>query len=220
MYSTVAPLRQTDAPTGVQMALRFVKGVGPQRAGQLERKGLRTVEDALFFVPLRHKDLTRLPPLRALVPGQPATCSGVIVGVSPPPPGRFRVPFTVMLRDASGYATASWFGWRYLARVLKRGQRLVLHGRVGRYKGALVIQQPDYEIVENDEDERLHTGRLVPVYSLTEGLPQRALRSLMWRLVDTFASTLPEVLPDGVRQRRGLVGLAQAIREAPFPATC
>src|SRR3989475_13131582 len=212
-------LRQTDAPPGVQMALRFVKGVGPQRAGQLERKGLRTVEDALFFVPLRHEDRTQLTPLRALVPGQPATCSGVIVGVSPPPPGRSRVPFTVMLRDASGYATASWFGWRYLARVLKRGQRLVLHGRVARYKGATVLQQPDYEIVENDEDERLHTGRLVPVYSLTEGLPQRALRSLMWRLVESFASTLPEALPDGVRQRRGLIGLAQAIRGAHFPET-
>ena len=219
MYSTVAPLRQTDAPTGVQMALRFVKGVGPQRAGQLERKGLRTVEDALFFVPLRHEDRTQLTPLRALVPGQPATCSGVIVGVSPPPPGRSRVPFTVMLRDASGYATASWFGWRYLARVLKRGQRLVLHGRVGRYKGAMVIQQPDYEIVENGEDERLHTGRLVPVYSLTEGLPQRALRSLMWRLVDRFGPEVREVLPEGVRGRRGLVGLAQAVRDTHFPET-
>src|SRR5437867_5948774 len=219
MYSTVAPLRQTDAPTGVQMALRFVKGVGPQRAGQLERKGLRTVGDALFFVPLRHEDRTRLTPFRALVPGQPATCSGVIVGVSPPPPGRFRVPFTVMLRDASGYVTASWFGWRYLARVLKRGQQLVLHGRVGRYKGAIVLQQPDYEIVESGEDERLHTGRLVPVYSLTEGLPQRALRSLMWRLVESHAAEVEEVLPEGVRGRRGLVGLAQAIKDAHFPET-
>jgi len=218
MYSTAAPLKQTDAsPADLQMALQFVKGVGPQRAGQLERKGLRTVEDALFFVPLRHEDRTRLTPFHALVPGQPATCSGVIVGVSPPPPGRSRVPFTVMLRDASGYATASWFGWRYLTRVLKRGQRLVLHGRVGRYKGAMVIQQPDYEIVENGEDERLHTGRLVPVYSLTEGLPQRALRSLMWRLVDTFAAEVREVLPEGVRGRRALVGLAQAVRDAHFP---
>src|SRR6059036_3274348 len=201
------------------MALRFVKGVGPQRAGQLERKGLRTVEDALFFVPLRHEDRTRLTPFRSLVPGQAATCSGVIVGVSPPPPGRSRVPFTVMLRDASGYATASWFGWRYLARVLKRGQRLVLHGRVARYKGATVIQQPDFEIVENGEDERLHTGRLVPVYSLTEGLPQRALRSLMRRLVDTFGPEVREVLPEGVRGRRGLVGLAQAVRDTHFPET-
>src|SRR5206468_8637015 len=188
----------------------------PQRASQLERKGLRTVEDALFFVPLRHEDRTRLTPFRSLVPGQAATCSGVIVGVSPPPPGRSRVPFTVMLRDSSGYATASWFGWRYLSRVLKRGQQLVLHGRVGRYKGAIVIQQPDYEIVENGEDERLHTGRLVPVYSLTEGLPQRALRALMWRLVESYAAEVDEVLPEGVRTRRGLVGLARAVKYAHF----
>src|SRR5439155_13780675 len=119
--------------------------------------------------------------------GQAATCAGVFAAVSPPRRGGSRVPFTVMLRDSSGYATASWFGWRYLSRVLKRGQRLVLHGRVGRFKGAIVIQQPDYEIVENGEDERLHTGRLVPVYSLPEGLPQRALRALMWRLVESYS---------------------------------
>ncbi len=212
-------MKQTDAAPTLATPLQFVKGVGPHRASQLERKGLRTVEDALFFVPLRHEDRTRLTPFRSLVPGQAATCSGVIVGVSPPPPGRSRVPFTVMLRDTSGYATASWFGWRYLARVLKRGQQLVLHGRVGRYKGAIVLQQPDYEVVENGEDERLHTGRLVPVYSLTEGLPQRALRSLMWRLVESHAAAIDEVLPESVRARRGLVGLAQAIRDAHFPET-
>ena len=212
-------MTQTHAATDLRTPLQFIKGVGPQRASQLERKGLSTVEDALFFVPLRHEDRTRLTPFRSLVPGQAATCSGVIVGVSPPPPGRSRVPFTVMLRDASGYATASWFGWRYLSRVLKRGQQLVLHGRVGRYKGAIVLQQPDYEIVESGEDERLHTGRLVPVYSLTEGLPQRALRTLMWRLVEAHAAEIEEVLPENVRARRGLVGLAQAVRDAHFPET-
>src|SRR2546428_12636181 len=173
-------MKQTDSP-GLGTPLQFIRGAGPHRAGQLERKGLRTVEDALLFVPLRHEDRPRLTPFRSLVPGQAATCSGVVVGLSPPPPGRSRVPFTVMLRDQSGYATASWFGWRYLSRVLKRGQQLVLHGRVGRYKGAIVIQQPDYEIVENGEDERLHTGRLLPVYSLTEGPPQPAPPALTWR---------------------------------------
>src|SRR4029453_19112089 len=217
IYSTPASLKQTDTPGDLQMALQFVKGVGPQRARQLEKKGLRTVEDALFFVPLRHEDRTRLTPLNALVPGQAATCSGVIVGVSPPPPGRFRIPFTVMLRDASGYATASWFGWRYLARVLKRGPRLVLHGRVGGYKGAMVMQHADYEIVETGEDERLHTGRLVPVYSLTEGLPQRALRSLMWRLGDTFSAGGKGGLPPTLRARGGPGGVAQAVRDAHFP---
>src|SRR5881628_306668 len=124
-------MRQTTAPPlGLGTPLQYIKGVGPQRAKLLAKKELATVEDALFFVPLRHEDRTRLTPFRALEPGQVQTCSGVIVGLSPPPPGRSRVPFTAMLRDESGYATASWFGASYLSRVVKRGQRLVLHGKV------------------------------------------------------------------------------------------
>ncbi|MEK7715348.1 MAG: ATP-dependent DNA helicase RecG, partial [candidate division NC10 bacterium] len=146
-------MKQTPAP-GLGTPLQYIKGVGPRRAEQLGRKALSTVEDALFFVPLRHEDRTRLTPFRALQPGQASTCSGSIVGVSPPPPRRSRAPFSVLLRDASGYATASWFGGGYLARVFKRGQQLVLHGKVARYKGAIVIQQPDYEIVESGEDDR------------------------------------------------------------------
>ena len=210
-------MKQTAAPPGLATPLQFLKGVGPRRAQQLERKGLSTVEDALFFLPLRHEDRTQLTPFRRLQPGQAATCAGTIVGVSPPPPGRSRAPFSALLRDASGYVTASWFHAGYLARVFKRDQKLVLHGRVARYKGALVLQQPDWEIVESGEDDRLHTGRLVPVYSTTEGLPQRALRSLMWRVVDAFAREVPEVLPEAVRARRRLAPLAQALRDAHFP---
>jgi len=218
LYSTGARTKQTAAPD-LRTPLRFLPGVGPRRAAQLERKGLRTVEDALFFLPLRHEDRTRLVDFRSLQPGQVATCSGTIVGLSLPPPGRSRAPLVVMLRDESGYAQASWFHGAYLARVFTRGQRLVLHGRVTRFKGAIVIQQPDYEIVESDDDERLHTGRLVPVYSLTEGLPQRPLRTLMWRIVDTFARDVPEALPEAVRERRRLVALPQALSDCHFPGT-
>jgi ATP-dependent DNA helicase RecG len=177
------------------------------------------VEDALFFVPRRHEDRTRLTPFRDLRPGETHTCSGEIVGLSPPPPGRSRVPFSVSLRDASGYLTASWFGGSYLSRVFQRGQRLVLHGRVASYRGSPVLQNPEYEIVESDGDDRLHTGRLVPVYSTTEGLPQRPLRRLMWQIVETFAGDVVDPLPEPVRARRGLVLLPGALRDAHFPET-
>jgi len=216
-YSTARPVRQTAGGQGLSTPLQYLKGVGPQRAALLAKKSLTTVADALFFVPLRHEDRTRLTPLRALVPGQTATCTGVIAGISPPPPGHPRVPFTVMLRDETGHVTASWFGARYLSRVLARGQRLVLHGKVTRYRGVIALQHPDYEIVESGDDDRLHTGRLVPVYSTTEGLPQRALRRLMWGIVEQFAGAVGETLPDAVRARRGLVPLAQALRDAHFP---
>jgi ATP-dependent DNA helicase RecG len=217
--STAGRTRQTAPGTGLDTALQFVKGVGPQRAAALGRKGLQTVEDAIFFVPLRHEDRTRLTPLRDLRPGETQTCSGTIVGLSPPPPGRFRVPFSIMVQDQSGRIAVSWFGGAYLSRVLKRGQHLVMHGRVVRFRGALVLQNPDYEIVESDEDDRLHTGRLVPVYSTTEGLGQRPLRRLMWQIVETFAPDVADPLPDAIRSRRGLAALAGALRDAHFPET-
>jgi ATP-dependent DNA helicase RecG len=204
-------------PASLATPLQYLKGIGPERARLLARKSLETVEDALFFIPLRHEDRTRLTPLRSLQPGQVFTTTGVIAGLSPPPPGRSRLPFAVMLRDETGSATATWFNAGYLARVFKRGQRLVLHGKVDRFRGALTIQHPEYEIVESGEDDRLHTGRLVPVYSTTEGLTQRPLRSLMHRIVEGFASEVAEILPEATRTRRGLARLPDALRAAHFP---
>jgi ATP-dependent DNA helicase RecG len=194
-----------------------VKGVGPLRAKQLDRLGLATVEDALLDVPVRHEDRTHLTPLRGLVPGETQLTAGSVEGVSPPPRGRPRHPFSVLLRDATGYATATWFNASYLERVLTRGQRLVLYGKVTRYQGRLTLQHPEFEIVESGEDESLHMGRLVPVYRSTEGLPQRWLRSLVWRLVDAHVADVVDPLPEGLRARRRLPSLADAIRAAHFP---
>ncbi len=213
-------VKQTTAPPppGLGSPLQYVKGIGPRRAAQLEKKGLRTIEDALFFVPRRHEDRTRLTLLRALAIGESQTCGGTIVGISEPPPGRSRAPLKIGLRDESGFATAVVFGRRHLAGALQRGQRLIVHGKVDRYRGAPQIQVSEWEI-ESPDDEPIHTGRLVPVYSSTEGLPQRPLRSLMWRIVETFTSDVTEILPDPVRERHRLATLDRAIHDMHFPET-
>ncbi|PYM20439.1 MAG: DNA helicase RecG [Candidatus Rokuibacteriota bacterium] len=202
---------------GLGTPLQYLKGVGPRRAALLEKKGLATVEDALFFVPLRHEDRTRFTPLSALQPGDVRTVTGIVAGIAPPPPGRPRVPLKVTLRDERGLASAVFFNARYLTRVLKRGQRVILHGRVGRDYGAITLQHPEWEIVEPDDDERVHSGRLVPIYSLTEGLTQRPLRALLWRIVEDYAAKIPEVLPESVLERRKLIGLDRAIHDVHFP---
>ena len=159
--------RQTRAPVGLTTPLQYVKGVGPHRAKQLERKGLVTVGDALFHLPLRHEDRTRFTPLRAIRPGEVATCSGVVIGISPPPPGRSRHPLQIVLRDESGYATATVWGRPWIARAVQRGQRMIVHGRGARYKDKISLQVQEWETVEAADDEPIHAGALVPVYSST-----------------------------------------------------
>src|SRR5437899_2243263 len=121
--------RQTRAPVGPTTPLQYVKGVGPHRAKLLERKGLVTVGDALFHLPMRHEDRTRFTPLPAIRPGETVTCSGVVTGISPPPPGRRRQPLVILLRDESGYGTATVWGRPWVARAVQRGQRMIVHGR-------------------------------------------------------------------------------------------
>ena len=209
---------------GLETALQYLKGVGPQRAKLLSRLGLETIEDALFFVPTRHEDRSRLTPFSALSEGKAQSCSGTIVGVSPPPRGKPRSPLSVLFRDGTGYLTAVWFNQPYLGekfnKARERKQRVFLHGRVARFRnGPLQMQHPDYEIVEDGEDETLHTGRLVPVYRLTEGLPPRWLRSLLRRVVEEYTGKVPESLPEAVRRHRQLVALPEAVRAIHFPET-
>jgi len=206
--------------------LQFVKGIGPQRARLLGNLGLRTVEDALYYLPARHEDRSQFTPLRSLKPEQVTTVSGVIRAVSPPPRGRPRAPLSVLLGDGTGFLTCVWFGQGYLERLFRRGQRLIVHGKAQRYRsGPLQMQVKDFEIVEDEGgegagepgDETLHTGRLVPVYGLTRGLTARPMRRLMKRLVDGYVDGLEDPLPDALRARHHLEVLSVALRAGHFP---
>jgi ATP-dependent DNA helicase RecG len=213
---TAAPAPEAPGP---QTALGELPGVGPQRARLLAKLDLATIEDALVrHLPLRHEDRSQIIPLGRITVGEARTCAGTIAGLSPPPRGRGRMPLVVTIRDASGFLNCVWFNQPYLSRVFKRGQRLIVHGKVQPYgRGPLQMLVKDYELVEDGEDEPLHAGRLVPVYALTEGLTQRPLRRLMKRLTDGWAARLEDPLPERVRAARGLVPLSQAIAAAHFP---
>ena len=209
----------SERARGPRTPLQYVKGVGPQRAKLLGRLSLETAEDALWHLPLRHEDRSHLTPLRAITPGEARTCAGTILGVSPPPRGRPRLPLIVTLGDGTGRLNAVWFGQPYLERVFERGQRLIVHGKAVAKDGRLQLQVKDHEIVEDDDDETIHTGRLVPVYPLTQGLTQRPFRALMKRLVDAYADQVEDPLPEPLRIRRRLAPIARALRAGHFPGT-
>src|SRR5215471_13263737 len=152
-----APVASSAAP---ETSLADLPNVGPQRAKLLAKLGLVSIEDALVrHLPTRHEDRSQILPLGRITVGEARTCAGTIAGISPPPRRRGRMPLVVTIRDATGFLNCAWFNQAYLARVFKRGQRLIVHGKVQPYgRGPLQMLVKDYELVEDGEDEPLHAA--------------------------------------------------------------
>jgi ATP-dependent DNA helicase RecG len=197
------------------MPVQYVKGVGPKRASLLQKLGVETLEDLLYFVPKRYEDRSNLRPINSLESDSYHTVFCQVVELYEE---RIRKNLTLLkakVRDNTGEATAVWFNQLYLKRILKKGTRVYLYGSIIRKFGRVEIQNPDYEIV--DGDETIHTGRIVPVYSLTEGLSQKILRSIVWNTLDKYLEEVREFLPREILEKYGFPEITEAIYNIHFP---
>jgi ATP-dependent DNA helicase RecG len=108
-----------------------------------------------------------------------------------------------------------WFNNPYLAKSLPVNTRIVISGRVRLFNGRYVFESPEWELAE--DKELIHTGRLVPIYPLTQGLRPRQVRKLMKQVVDQWAWQIEDFLPSELKERCNLLPLPQAIIQAHYP---
>ena len=131
-------------------------------------------------------------------------------------------PFVaLLLQDDSGALICKWFQTRstYLQERFPVGTRVVGSGMVtlNGYTGAREVVHPDLEVLDADDTEQVHFGRVVPIYPLTAGLHQKAMRSLMKMVIDTYVPQVQETLPEALRRAHHLASLAEALRQVHFP---
>ena len=202
--------------------IQYVKGVGPKLAKLFERKGILTVEDALYFLPRCYEDRRSLKKISELKAGRKETGFGEILlsGVALYQNKRKRV-FEVVVGDGSGTITLKWFrgNERYLRERFKKGRKLIFSGEVRWFNYQKEIHHPDVEVVEGDiEKDYLNFKRIVPIYSETEGLYQRTLRRLMKTVLEGYADELSSPIPSVVVERQGLIDFSEAFRRVHFPS--
>lgn len=216
--STTSP-----APVNVlTQSIQFLKGVGPARAQMLRRLGIETIGDALALLPRRYDDRTNLKPIRSLQVGTQETFEGTILVSGSSRTGRGRRLYEMIVGDATGTMRCLWFQFHeaYMRQRYRTGQHVIVTGevRINAYSGQRKeVHHPDLELIEADEHEPLHTGRMVPVYPATEGLHQKTLRTVIKRIVDEYAHQVEDCLPPALRQRLRLLEASQALREVHFP---
>ena len=197
-----------------------MKGIGPARAAMLSARGLLIVQDLLYYLPFRYEDRSNTKELSSLVPGEKATVLARIEKANLSNFQRHSLGFfDATLSDGSGTLIARWFNGKHLVDWLTPGTRLALFGKIeyDRRRLAMVMVQPEFEIMQdNDEEEQLHTGRIVPVYEAVGKISTRVFRQLLHRVLEQV-ELLDDALPEDIRKRLALPGLASALRTVHSP---
>lgn len=234
MPITKSEKSNTDKSLRLDSPLRFLKGIGPQRASYFARKGITNVNEVLFYFPRRHDDRRRVykPSELANVPENSHV--SVLANIAEHREQmlhgrRNQKMLTVRARGADGgFFSATWFHvFKGLAEKYPVGRWAVFSGVLKRFQNFPQIVHPDVEVLPADFNpakpitstgpQSLHWGRLVPIYSRTEGLTQKLIREVTAACLEQGLPLLEDILPAAVRDRHKLLGLREAIHEMHFP---
>jgi ATP-dependent DNA helicase RecG len=204
----------------LQTPLRYIKGIGPKRAEELEKFGLKSVEDLLYHLPFRYEDRREIKKIREATVGRDETFVGELGRIQKRYNPRRRAQLLIAsLADDSGALGLLWYrAPAYLSNSLTPGQRLLVHGKVEAEPGGQKrIVHPEFDILEGDEAEPL--PQIVPVYVHPAGLSLSLLRRSVIQALSQYADYLADCLPAVTKQRQGLLVLRDALVQLHQPSS-
>src|SRR5579859_6850427 len=219
VHPPMSPAVSIPQTSPLHRSVTTLYGVGPERTAQLGRLGIHTVEELLLHRPNRYEDRQHLQPIAQLELHQPASVHGKLVTLGTK---WFRQHtksvFEIVLDDGTARLHCRWWNLPYMERYFRVGDEVLAFGKPVSLKPR-VMDHAETEVLEGGEESFIHLNRIAPIYPLTEGLPQRWLRSLIWRTLQAFAARVvdPWNLPDPSNASPGkLPSRAQAIRLLHF----
>ncbi|MBS1704910.1 MAG: ATP-dependent DNA helicase RecG [Armatimonadetes bacterium] len=213
----MAELVEHGGTSKLQTEAQFLKGVGPKWSSVMAKLGLRTVEDVLFHFPRRYEDRRHLPPLSQLQPGQFVTARGELKKVETRPLRGGKVIIRAVVSDGTGEVTLVWFNQPWIKRKLEAYREEILaYGMVRVNNYALEIHSPEIELIEDEEDQA-DFAKIVPVYGLTEGLPQKVMRRAAESALTFYLSMIQDPLPVAFLKAHGLRPLPWSLSQIHQP---
>ena len=211
----IIPWMSQAASLDLTSPVERLYGIGSERKGQLDRLGIRTVGDLFVHRPRRYEDRRHFVSIYDLPGGMARTVRGKVLAAGTTFFRRSRKSvFELVVDDGSARLHCRWWNAPYMERYFQQGDEVFIFGKMTAAKPR-TMDHPETEVIDSPDEESIHMNRVVPVYPLTEGLPQRWLRGLIWRVLGIFEERFEEPWP-GARLD-GFVPFRRAIHDLHFP---
>jgi len=191
--------------------------IGPGREKKLNKMGITTIKDLLLYPPRRYEDRRNLIKTKDMEEGHRYT---IFVTVERARQVYLRQGLSqarILFKDDTGSVEGIFWGRAYLTRYLfQPGKTFFLYGTVENAQSRRIMNNPEYEEY-TQEEANIHTARLVPIYTVTEGLSLRSFRRWIY---ETLANiVIDDPLEEEFLSARGLMALPKAVRQLHFPET-
>jgi len=199
--------------------IRYLKGIGPKKAKTFSKVGINTAEDLLYYFPRRYEDRTNFISISQLKEGQTQTIKAKVLVRNERQSFRRR-GFSITeiaVGDDTGKIFCVWFNQPYLKEYFQVGVTLILYGKIEQYAGRLQMNSPEFEIISGGRGESLNIGRIVPIYSLPEGITQRNFRQIVKYALDECLPEINDPLSYDIRSRNNLLNFAKSLLNIHFP---
>lgn len=211
-------------------SVQYLKSIGPKRAAAFGRIGIRTIRDLLFYFPRKHLDRTATvnssKAYQLAVNGFDGELT-VIAKVDSTELRRMgrKEMFIVSFRDESGFFDCLWFqGTQYISKIFNEGDIYAISSKpvISKYDNLQFIH-PDFDKISADESERfLHTGGIIPFYTVPKelratSLGDFSLRRIIANAAETYADFLEETIPENILKQQQLIGIKDAVKSFHYP---
>jgi ATP-dependent DNA helicase RecG len=201
-------------PVGLNAPATVIRGIGEKQGKALQKLGVKRIKDLIYLFPRRYDDYSKLKPISHLFFGEEVTIVAEVQSAKLFSTKSGRKLLETIVSDSTGSLRLLWFNQEWHLRYLKPGTMISISGKIESYMGRLVMMQPDYESVDQ---QQLHTNRIVPVYPLTATITQKWLRKTVFNTLQYWVPKVPEFLPESVLDQGDLIHLDEALRQVHFP---
>lgn len=197
----------------LEKEVQYIKGVGPKRAEVLKKLGITNLKEIIEYYPRGYEDRTEVKKISELYDDSYSLVYGILISNVTSVKARRLTIQKARIQDETGIADVTWFNQPYLVMQLKRGQAYYFYGKTKIGLNKKEILSPEVEAVKK---KNVRAGNILPVYKLTKGLKQNALRDIVSKSLDEVKN-YPEIYSDKFLRENNLIGINDAIRNIHFP---
>lgn len=198
----------------INESIQYVKGIGPKKAEKLNKLGIYTIKDLLYYFPRQFEDRSIIKKIAQLEDEEKVTVKALITNIESYTPKKGMTITRIDVKDDTGFAKLTFFNREYIKNTFRVGDSILAFGKVKKNGRFVELNSCELEYLSASPK---NIGKLVPVYPLSYGVTNKDIMNTVRMVFESKDIKIPEYMPEYILKKYRLCGIEYAIKNIHFP---